>query len=74
MYIYSIKQSEEQIMLYRVHLSSRPGMWEHYGGYVDVVVDKIEDVTGAAIKKLHRTFPERPDNSWNVNKITVRGL
>ena len=55
---------------YRVHLHSKPGMWEYYEGYVDVFVEDSDDAFIAAARKLRQTsFHDRPANGWVLDSV-----
>jgi hypothetical protein len=54
----------------RVWMHSKPGMWEYYHGYVDVVVDKESEAFEAACQKLRRnSFPDRSRAAWVLDRI-----
>jgi hypothetical protein len=57
---------------YRVWLRSKPGMYEQYGGYVDVVAPNAKQAEEAAFAKLRRTYPNRSRGMWVVKKIERR--
>lgn len=57
---------------YRVWLQSKPGMYEQYDGYVDVVAPNAEQAQNAAFNKLKRTYPDRNRGMWTVYKIERR--
>lgn len=57
---------------YRVHLHSRPGMWEVYDGHVDVPAVNDIDAEDRAIDKLrHTSFPDRPRDSWLIDRVEL---
>lgn len=58
---------------YRVYLRSRPGMYEQYGGYVDVIASGDVAAEDAAFNKLRRTYPNRSRDMWIVEKIERKG-
>jgi hypothetical protein len=58
---------------YRVHLHSQPGMWEFYRGHVDVMADDETEAIKNAVRRLRNTsFPDRPLNSWVLDRVERR--
>lgn len=58
---------------YRVYLHSEPGMWEFYKGHVDVLAEDDTEAIKVAVRRLRSTsFPDRPLNSWVLEKVERR--
>jgi len=58
---------------YRVHIRSKPGMYEQYSGYIDVIASSDSTAEDAAFNKLSRTYPNRSRDMWIVEKIERKG-
>lgn len=55
---------------FRVYMHSQSGMWEHYSGYVDVFAYDTDKAIAEAKDKLKRgSFPDRPRDSWMIERI-----
>ena len=58
---------------FRVWLHSKPGMWTHYDGYVDVEAYGDANAFTKAVQKLRGTsFPDRPLDAWVLERVEVR--
>jgi hypothetical protein len=70
----SDQASEPVFIQYLCYISSAPGMWARYEGYVEVYAPEDEgesDIFTRAVQKLARTsFPDRPNLSgWRLERI-----
>jgi hypothetical protein len=62
-------------MKFRVGMHSKPGMWEHYKGYVDVDAPTIHQAVSKAMKRLLTgAFPGRPKGSWIVDWVRINRM
>jgi 1,2-phenylacetyl-CoA epoxidase PaaB subunit len=55
---------------YKVHMRSKPGMYEQYNGFVPVYADNEDEAIEAAHRNLRRNaFPDRGPSMWIVEKV-----